>query len=85
MRKVDEMASKAANAVALSKLKAIAQRLQNNGKEPSVGEARFAATFVDTIRTETIIRWLEELAGNMECDADSEKIKLFIANLRGDR
>lgn len=74
----------AASAITLSKLKAIADRLHKTGKEPTTEEARFAATFVGTVRIDTLIRWLEQLKDAMECSADADKIALFIANLKGD-
>lgn len=72
----------AANAITLSKLKAIAERLHSKGKEPTTDEARFAATFTASVRVDTLIRWLEQLKSSMECDADAGKIALFIANLK---
>lgn len=71
----------AANNITLSKLKAIAERLHSKGKEPSVEEARFAATFTRNIRIDTLVRWLEQLRLSMECEEDAEKIGMFIKNL----
>jgi hypothetical protein len=72
----------AASAIALSKLKAIADRLHAKGKEPTTDEARFAATFTESVRIDTLIRWLEQLQASMECQADAAKIGQFIVNLK---
>lgn len=73
----------AASAITLSKLKAIAERLHNGKREPTTAEARFAATFVDQVRIDTLCRWLEQLRDSMECDHDAAKLDMFIENLRG--
>ena len=79
----NEAAEKAASAITLSKLKAIAERLQNKGQEPTTAEARFAATFIDQMRIDTLCRWLDQLRDSMECEADAARLELFIRNLRG--
>lgn len=73
----------AANAITLSKLKAIAERLHTKGQEPTTDEARFAATFVNSVKVETVIRWLEQLMDVMECDEDRVTVGRLIANLKG--
>lgn len=73
----------AANAITLSKLKAIAERLHSKGKEPTTDEARFAATFVNSVKVETVIRWLEQLKDVMECPADAQTVGRLIENLKG--
>jgi hypothetical protein len=72
----------AATAIALSKLRAIGQRLSVSGKEPTTEEARFAASFSNSVPLPTLLRWLEGLRNAMECDADEEKVALFIRNLQ---
>jgi len=71
-----------ANAITLSKLKAIAERLHAKSKEPTTDEARFAATFVTSVRLDTLISWLVQLRDAMECEADANKIDQFVANLK---
>lgn len=78
-----DAAKQAASAITLSKLKSIAERLHNGNREPTTAEARFAATFVDQVRVDTMCRWLEQLRDTLECDKDVEKLEIFIANLRG--
>jgi phosphoribosylformylglycinamidine (FGAM) synthase-like enzyme len=81
--KTNTAAEQAANAITLSKWKAIAERLQLGKREPTTAEARFAATFIDHVRIETMIGWLEQLRMTFECDADSAKLAKFIENLKG--
>lgn len=78
-----KVVQQAASAITLSKLKAIAERLHSEKCEPTTAEARFAAKFVEQIRLDTMIRWLEQLRDTMECEHDADKIDLFITNLKG--
>ena len=77
-----EAVAHTASAIALSKLKAIAERLKDKGVEPTSGEARFALSFVNSVRVDTLIRWMEQLRDQMECEADAEKLDQFISNLK---
>lgn len=81
--KKTDAAKQAASAITLSKLKSIAERLHTGKREPTTAEARFAATFVDQVRVDTMCRWLEQLRDTLECDKDVAKLEMFISNLRG--
>jgi phosphoribosylformylglycinamidine (FGAM) synthase-like enzyme len=83
METKDDAVVRAASAITLSKLRSIAERLHSGGREPTTEEARFAATFVDHVRVDTLCRWLEKLRDAMECGADAAKLDTFISNLRG--
>lgn len=73
---------KAAQSIALSKLKSIAERLRS-GHEPSIEEANYAQKFVKTIPRDSVVYWLEQLHEVMDSEADRQRVAQFIENLKG--
>jgi len=79
--KVNDAVAKAANAVALTKMKRIAERIRQ-GEEPTISEASFAMKFTQSVQLASLIGWLEQLRDAMDTEEDSEKVQRFIDNMR---